>query len=203
MRVKNKGAQINKRRHIIISLILMLYPACVLADDYCQITSDKQILNFGRFNSGEMEHGSSDFSGQTINWRTVAPREFHLFVTCNTPRRVRLFLDAPLQPAHHRFRFTVAGAMVLIFKNANMDSQTVLLRSVVRGQNTPVEGGTAEWEAIAGQGLGFTSGSELAGTRLGVTLQVKPYLLSQAFSSRDISNIEESMLVSIETYPVK
>lgn len=203
MRIKNKGVQTNTRRYSIILLILMLCPTCVLADDYCQITSDKQILNFGRFNSGEMEHGSSDFSGHTIDWRTVAPREFHLFVTCSTPRRVRLFLDAPLQPAHHRFRFSTAGAMVLTFKNANMDNQTVMLSSVARGQNTPVEGGTAEWKAIAGQGLGFTNGSELAGTRLGVTLQVKPYLLPLAFSSRDISNIEESMLVSMETYPMK
>ncbi|WP_284962239.1 hypothetical protein [Citrobacter portucalensis] len=203
MRIKNKGAKISKRHHIIFSLVLMMCPASVLADDDCQITSDKQILNFGRFNSNEMEHGSSEFSGRTIDWRTVASREFHLFVTCNTPRKVRLFIDAPLQPAHHRFRFSTAGTMVLTFRNAHMDNQSMMLKSVTRGQNAPVEGGGYEWEAGAGQGVAFTNGSELAGTRLDITLQIKPYLLPLAFSSRDIDNIEESMLVSMETYPVK
>lgn len=185
---------------IALSLALTLCSACALADDHCAITSDKQQLNFGRFRSDEMQHGSSDFSGRTVDWRTVDPREFHLSVTCDTPQRIRLFVDAPLQPGHW-FRFSEAGAMTMTFKSATIDNQAVMLKAVARGQNTPVEGGAAEWKAIAGQGVGFTRTSELAGTHLEVTLQIKPYLLPVAFSSRDISLVEESMLASIETRP--
>lgn len=189
-------------RAIALSLALMLYAVSALADDHCSITSDSQRLNFGRFKSNEMQHGSSDIGGRSVDWRTVEARDFHLSVTCEVPQRIRLFVDAPLQPGH-RFRFSDAGAMTMTFKNARIDNQPVMLKAVASGQSRDVEGGAAEWQAVAGQGVGFTHVSEQAGSHLEVTLQIKPYLLPLAFNTRDISLIEESILARIETYPAK